>query len=87
MSTKYVCVVLFVIFGVIAPILVQCKPLELISDNDEHGAESSFNPNLNTPIPIISQTDISSPDGSFSYRCVIVINIIKFQRFLMEFVL
>lgn len=72
MSTQYISGVLLVVFGVMSPMFVQCKPLELISDIDEHGLELPSNVNLIaiTPIPIISQTDTSSPDGSFSYRCV-----------------
>lgn len=27
-----------------------------------------FNSELNTPVPILSQTELNSPDGSFSYR-------------------
>lgn len=36
-----------------------------------HGApieSDDFNSEVNTPIPILSQTEINSPDGSFSYR-------------------
>lgn len=69
MSTKQNSIVLLVVFGVIAPILVQCRPAESASDID--GVEISAElEHSNTPIPIISQTDTSLPDGSFSYRCV-----------------
>lgn len=39
--------------------LAQGTPIEISGDAA---------PEVYTPIPIISQTDTSSPDGSFSYR-------------------
>lgn len=48
----------------LAVTLIQCAPAEFDS-------ESVDSVNLNeviTPIPIVSQSDVSSPDGSFDFR-------------------
>lgn len=51
--------------------LIQCVPIEIFNDNESPLPLPS--PSLtefddHTPILILSQTESSSPDGSFSYR-------------------
>lgn len=56
---------ILIVIAVISIQSVKCAPAEL---QQNEPSQSAFDVNNQTPIPILSQSENNSPDGSFSFR-------------------
>lgn len=52
----------YLIISVVVIAVIKCSPIEISGDEPQYIGDTY------TPIPIISQSEDASPDGSFTYR-------------------